>query len=113
MKKETYILSEQHDDLAVDLEETIEYLVVPKRTVFIDPPKDKEAYLNGINSLLLNIPVISLYDNPMLLSKYPEGIVTENFILIPAEQFKKTKDNSIYEREYREGSKDKKEIIIH
>lgn len=55
---------------------------------------------NDIDNLPLNIlsenfknTSIFLYDNPILLSKYPNGLVTETLILLPVEKFQSIREN--------------------
>lgn len=90
-----YLLSEKYDDLALDLVEVQEFLATEKS---LPGDLDKTHHLMGIGSPLLNIATLALYDQEDLIKKYPNGVVTENFVLIPAEQFKQVKENATVER---------------
>lgn len=89
-----YILSEENDELEIDLQEMKEFFMTEKALVGYNR-KEETSHLLGLNSLLLDIPRLSLYDSPELKQKYPNGVVTENFVLIPADQFENLKQKSI------------------
>lgn len=100
MSNENRILSDKYDNAALDFEEAKEQLAIKK---FINA-KDEE-YLMGINSPLLTVPNIAVFDHAVLLEKYPQGLVTESFVLIPVENFIKIKEKAttrsgIYNQEY-------------
>lgn len=97
------ILSEKYANEHADFEEAKQFLATKKYTTFIT--KYEEEYLMGINSPLLSVPIIATYDNTLLLEKYPNGVVTENFVLTPIEKFiemkqKATRKNSQYSSSY-------------
>lgn len=89
-----YILSEEKDELAIDLEEIKQFFMTEK-AVGGYRTKEETTHRLGINSLLLDIPRLALYDAPELKQKYPNGVVTENYVLIPADQFENLKEKSI------------------
>lgn len=89
---EQMILSDQYDSIGVNFEEIKEFLATKKDGKIIG--KEHDRYLMGVNSPLLNVAVVKLYDNPLLLEKYPDGIVTETVVLIPVEKFLEIKEQA-------------------
>lgn len=91
------LLSDGNDNFALDFNEILAFLSTKKNYKGALTNDSRTAYLMGISSPLLNIPVFGLYDQEDLVKKYPNGIVTESMVLIPLEQFKKVKLDSIIE----------------
>lgn len=87
MKK--YVMSEKEEDLQIDLEEITEFLSTEKLV-----GRNEMKYPLGFSSPLFNVPTISLFDDSLLMEKYPNGVVTENFVLIPFDKFKEIKEKA-------------------
>lgn len=102
MSEKKYLISDKNDDLIIYLKDIIKFYAVPKN--FIDSidsikqnktiqsredyllneiDKYKEGYILPFSSII-DLPFISIYDDELLLKKFPNGFVTENLILIPS-----------------------------
>lgn len=76
MSEKKYLISEEKEELIYVLNEVINFH--SNKKLF----NKEEKYILPFDCLL-DLPLISVYDNEELKKKYPSGLVTENLILIP------------------------------
>lgn len=80
MVEKKYLLSDDKDYLVIYLEDIGNFHATKKLSK--DNSSNDEKYILPLDCLM-NLPFISTYDCEDLMKKYPDGIVTENLILIP------------------------------
>lgn len=98
----SFILSdnEKNDRFANETHDLKKYFT-SKKNIYINNTEDSQLIL-GLLSESLKDTHIFLYDNNALIEHYPEGMVTENLILIPVEKFENMRKNfaQITDKEY-------------